>query len=203
MRWEIILVLSAALALFALRALRWSPNRLFNQLGVDPVLWAAQGFGLGRIRYAPGTFGSLGGLLWFALLLMTGRLWLFTAGAAAGVAFSVWVCEHGEKLLHQKDPGSVVMDEIVAMPICFFLWIWMATKRNGSLPSLDYFFGGSNWLLTLGIFALFRLFDIAKPWPISKSQALPGGVGITVDDVLAAGYVNLVCLLIYAVKNFF
>jgi phosphatidylglycerophosphatase A len=202
MKWEIILVLSAALAIFALRVLRWSPGPLFDRLGFDPVLWVAQGFGLGRIRYGPGTFGSLGGLLWFALLLKTGSLLLFTLGALAGIPFSVWVCDRGEKILRQKDPGSLVMDEIIAIPICFFFWAWVVTRNTGSLPQPGYFFGSSRWMLALCIFALFRLFDITKPWPVSKSQALPGGWGVTVDDVLAAGYVNLVCAVIYAVKSF-
>jgi phosphatidylglycerophosphatase A len=50
-------------------------------------------------------------------------------------------------------------------------------------------------LSSIGIFALFRFFDILKPWPVRQSQKLPGGWGVTVDDVLAAGYVNIVALV--------
>ena len=60
---------------------------------------------------------------------------------------------------------------------------------NGTPPGDGGFFGGNNWLITLAVFALFRLFDIAKPWPVRQSQSLPGGWGITVDDVLAAVWV--------------
>src|ERR1035438_6226197 len=52
-------------------------------------LWIAQGFGVGRILVAPGTFGSVVGVLWFGLLLMTRSLWLFTGGTIAGIALSV------------------------------------------------------------------------------------------------------------------
>ena len=83
-------------------------------------LWIAQGFGVGRIPIAPGTFGSVAGLGWFALLLLTGKLWLFAAGTAAGIALSVWLCGVGETVLRQKDPQSVVLDEITAMPVCFW-----------------------------------------------------------------------------------
>ncbi len=75
---------------------------------------------MGRISVAPGTFGSLVGLLWFLLLLATGKIWLFVAGTVLGVALSVWLCGMGEKILGQRDPGSIVLDEITAIPICFF-----------------------------------------------------------------------------------
>ena len=67
--------------------------------------------------------------------------------------------------------------------------------------------GGGNaeiartWPLTLGVFALFRFFDVVKPWPVRQSQALPGGWGITVDDALAAVYVNGVVLAVHAVAK--
>jgi phosphatidylglycerophosphatase A len=163
-------------------------------------LWIAQGFGVGRIPVAPGTFGSLVGVLWFGLLLMTGSLWLFTAGIIAGVALSVWLCDVGEKALGKKDPGSVVLDEITALPVCFFAWVAIRLCQMGSLPSLAYFFTAQTWPLTLGVFVACRFFDIAKPWPVRQSQSLPGGWGITIDDVLAAVYVNLIVLLVYAAK---
>jgi phosphatidylglycerophosphatase A len=52
-------------------------------------------------------------------------------------------------------------------------------------------------LAAIGVFAAFRFFDVAKPWPVRQSQALPGGWGITVDDFLAAFYVNAVVLLVF------
>jgi phosphatidylglycerophosphatase A len=155
-------------------------------------LWIAQGFGAGRIPFAPGTFGSLVGLGWLALLLC-GKSWLlFAAGCAAAIALSVWLCGEGEKRLNKKDPGSVVLDEIAALPVCFTAALAMVYCRQKQWPGPEYFFSAAHGLETAGIFVLFRLFDIVKPWPVRQSQALPGGWGITVDDVLAAGYVNVV-----------
>ncbi len=94
-------------------------------------LWVAQGFGVGRIPVAPGTFGSVAGVLWFGLLLLTGSMWLFIAGTIAAIALSVWLCGAAEKILGQTDPGSVVLDEIAAMPVCFLgLVILMVFKTH-------------------------------------------------------------------------
>jgi phosphatidylglycerophosphatase A len=165
------------------------------------ALFLAQGFGLGRIPFAPGTFGSVLGVLWFGLLLSIGSLWGLIAGAIAGFACSVWLCGVGERLLGRKDPGSVVMDEITAMPVCFFALVPIHFWQTGGLPPTDYFFSNQNWLRTAGVFAAFRFFDVIKPWPVRQSQSLPGGWGITVDDFLAAVYVNGVVLVIHAVNS--
>jgi len=164
-------------------------------------LWIAQGFGVGRIPVAPGTFGSLLGVLWFGLLLMTGSIWIVIGGTIAGIALSVWLCGVAEKLLGQKDPGSVVLDEIAALPVCFLTWVVILLWKTGSLPAFASFFSAQTWPLTLGVFVAFRFFDIAKPWPVRQSQVLPGGWGITIDDVLAAVYVNAVVLLVFAAKT--
>ncbi len=162
------------------------------------ILWLAQGFGLGRIPFTPGTFGSLAGMLWFGVLLSSGSLWIFTAGLVLGLFFSVWLCGAAEKILRQKDPSSVIFDELTAIPLCFMAWVALLFTHNGKLPAFEQFFTARTWPLTLGVFLLFRLLDIAKPWPVRQSQALPGGWGITVDDALAAVYVNVVWLVAYA-----
>ena len=162
------------------------------------ILWVAQGFGAGRIPVAPGTFGSIVGLLWFALLLQLKSFGFFLTGTILGLALSVWLCGKGEQLLKQKDPGPVVFDEIAAMPVCFISWIALLMRNTGLPPSPGYFFSRQTWLWTLGVFAVFRLFDVIKPWPVRQSQALIGGWGITIDDLLAAFYVNAVVLVVVA-----
>lgn len=166
---------------------------------VNLKLWIAQGFGIGRIPLAPGTFGSLIGVLWFALLLVAANLWLFIAGIIGGFFLSVWLCGAGEKILNQKDPGSVVLDEITAMPLCFAGWIGISFCKTGSMVRMDEIINDRTWPLVLGVFLAFRFFDVLKPWPVRQSQSLPGGWGITVDDFLAAVYVNAVFLLVYVV----
>jgi phosphatidylglycerophosphatase A len=163
------------------------------------LLWIAQGFGVGRIPLAPGTFGSLVGLVWFLVLLLPRNAWAGLIGVAIGLAISVWVCDAGEKILKQKDPGSIVFDEISAVPVCFLGWIAIVVSTTGSLPAPEYFV--RHWPWTLGVFAAFRFFDVVKPWPVRRSQSLPGGWGVTVDDLLAALYVNGVVLLVYAGRS--
>jgi phosphatidylglycerophosphatase A len=166
------------------------------------LLWLAQGFGSGRTPFAPGTFGSLVGVAWFALLVSSGNLWMFLGGTLIGLALSVWLCGAGERILNQKDPASVVMDEIAAIPLCFSGWVLFLFSKTGSLPGLDTFFRAGAIVSTVGVFALFRLFDVWKPWPVRQSQSLPGGWGITVDDALAAVCVNLVVVAWHFGKGF-
>ncbi len=165
------------------------------------ILWLAQGFRLGRIPWAPGTFGSLLGLFWLAGLLALGNAWLFLAGMLAGFLGSVWCCGRAEKILGQTDPPSVVLDEIVAIPLCFTGWLVWQWVRTGTLLAPAQVVQSHTWPWTVGILLAFRFFDIAKPWPIYQSQKLPGGWGVTVDDLLAAAYVNFVTLLaLYAMS---
>lgn len=160
------------------------------------LLFLAQGFGVGRIPVAPGTFGSVLGFAWFALLLLSGNLWLFLLGNVVGLALSVWLCGVGEKVLGKKDPGSVVFDEIAAIPICCIAWVVAVLYKSGAFPSVHYFFSKEHWLGLVGVFAAFRLFDVWKPWPVRQSQILPGGWGVTIDDALAAVYVNAIVLIV-------
>jgi len=163
------------------------------------ILFIAQGFGVGRIPFASGTWGSLVGLLWFAALLATRRYELFLFGALCGVGLSVWLCGAAEKILKQKDPSSVVLDEIIAIPFCFLPWVTGQWLKSGKLPALETVWSAQGLLLVAAIFILFRIFDILKPWPIRQSQRLPGGWGVTLDDLLAAVYVALLSLVAAAI----
>ncbi|HTD67175.1 MAG TPA: phosphatidylglycerophosphatase A [Candidatus Limnocylindria bacterium] len=216
--WEWILVLAVILVLFGAKYLpplakglmeglsqfRKAADRDISELRdamranrVRPKsfsirLFVAQGFGIGKVPFAPGTFGSFLGLAWFAMLVATGNFWAYLAGAIEGIAFSIWLCDDAEKIMGKKDPGSVVLDEIIAIPFCFLPWIVAERLHRGALPAESYFFEGKQLWLTLGLVALFRLFDIWKPWPVRQIQRLPGGWGVTVDDLFAAGYVALI-----------
>ena len=159
-------------------------------MNTNLIVWIAQGFGIGRLKPGPGTWGSLLGLGWFAALLVTGSMAWFVVGAVVGVGASVWFCGAAEKIMGEKDPGSVVLDEVAAIPFCFGAWVATAWLQDGRLPGAGYFFSGENWLRVALVFGAFRFFDIVKPWPVRQSQGLPGGWGVTVDDLLAAGYVN-------------
>ena len=164
------------------------------------ILWIAQGFGAGRVSFAPGTVGSLVGLLWFAVLLLPGNIWFYLGGALAGIFLSVPICGVAEKILRRPDPASVVLDEIAAMPVCFVVWVSQHLSQQGAMPAPGYFFSQGIWPLTVAVFAAFRLFDIAKPWSVRQSQKLPGGWGVTLDDALAAIYVNVAVALVSFIR---
>jgi phosphatidylglycerophosphatase A len=129
---------------------------------------------LGRRLPAPGTWGSLAGLLYFVVFFVD-RLSLLPAIllGALGLYVAVGFCGEAEFRLGRKDPGEVILDEFMAMPLCFIGW-----------PAL--FDVAPRWAVFLAGFALFRLFDITKPSVIDKLQDLPAGWGIVLDDVAAA-----------------
>jgi phosphatidylglycerophosphatase A len=143
----------------------------------------AQGLGIGRIPWAPGTWGSILGLGWYWLLirLAPDPSWFFLTAGLAALA-SIWICGQAELILKQQDPSSVVLDEIVALPFCFSLTL------SGASTHPSHF-----WREASAGFVLFRLFDITKPPPIRQLQNLHGGLGVVIDD-LAAALVSAVCL---------
>ena len=152
--------------------------------GSRVVLWIAQGFGLGRIPVAPGTWGSLLGLILAVWVLRHGATILACGITLAGILIAVPICAAAERFLGKRDPGSVVLDEIVVMPLVGLPAVWV-------FPNLAI---QPSWILPLAGFAVFRLFDIWKPGPIRSSQELPGGWGVVMDDVLAALLAGFVIL---------
>lgn len=158
-------------------------------------LLLAEGIGVGRFRKAPGTWGSLLGLVWTSALLYPRSLLIFLVGGILGILLSVWLCGVGERLLGKEDPGSVVLDEITAVPLCFAPWL-AVQAWHGQTPGIQEWL--SLWkggFVALG-FLLFRLFDIWKPGPIGWVQRWHGGLGITADDVLAGLAAGMLLLVI-------
>jgi phosphatidylglycerophosphatase A len=86
---------------------------------------------------------------------------------------AVALCGEAEIRLGKGDPGEVILDEFVAMPLCFLGWPALVAV----MPT---------WAALVAGFAVFRLFDIAKPFGISRLQRLPGGWGVVIDDLAAA-----------------
>ena len=136
-------------------------------------LFIATGAGSGYLPKAPGTWGTLVGLLlWWPLAGLSMAAYL----AAVAVLFIVGVASAGaaEKILDRGDPGVVVIDEIVGVLIAL-----------AAVPL--------HPVAALAGFALFRLFDIAKPFPVGwVDRHLHGGLGIMLDDVVAGLYALLV-----------
>jgi phosphatidylglycerophosphatase A len=143
----------------------------------DPVHLLAFGLGSGLLPKAPGTWGSLATALvfwWFAPIdisvLLSIAVVLFVAG--------IWICGTSAKRLGVHDHSGIVLDEVVGMLLT------LAVVR----PEPQWIAVG---------FIAFRVFDIWKPWPIRDvDHSLSGGLGIMLDDVLAAGYAALVTFVL-------
>jgi len=150
-----------------------------------PLILGLTTFGpIGRLK-APGTWGSVCGILLFTVLfaylppvpyLLLSLLFIFLA---------VPLCEEAEIRLAQRDPGCVILDEFVAIPICFL--------------GIPFQPGQPAWAWILGGFLLFRFFDILKPLGINKLQNLAGGWGVVADDIAAAVATNIVLQITYAI----
>lgn len=140
------------------------------------VLLLATGLGTGHSPVAPGTVGSLLGLAWVAgVSALPEPHVLGPLATLVAALVAIPICDRAGQLLGEKDPGAVVLDEIVAMPLVF---------GCGLMP-LD------TTTLVAG-FLLFRVFDILKPPPVRQFERLPGGLGIVSDDLVAGLYAGLV-----------
>jgi phosphatidylglycerophosphatase A len=127
-----------------------------------------------RMR-APGTWGSAAGVLFFVVCFYPLGI-LENLFASAVLAYlAVGICGEAELRLGRHDPGEIILDEFVAMPLCFLGWRMIAAP--GFLPFLGLLIAG---------FALFRFYDIRKPLVINSLQKLPGGWGVVIDDTAAA-----------------
>ena len=150
------------------------------------VLFIAEGFGLGRMKKAPGTWGSLWGI---PLGWLLG--WLDTTIEhrllTAVVMFVVGVplCSRAAALRDKKDPGSVVWDEIAAFPVVY------------AFAPLDQ---PNLWIVLLLGFVLFRIFDIWKPLFVRQCDRVEGGLGIMLDDTVAGIYAALILYLLTGIK---
>ena len=150
------------------------------------ILLLARGGGLGLAPKAPGTVGTLGGFPLTALLLVPGNFWIYLAGCAVLVPLSAWVCGEAERILDREDPGEVVLDEIIAVPMCFLGVFAVMTFQGEGMPTVQGVLARQwTWAWALAGVAVFRLFDIWKPGPIDRAQLLHKGWGVTMDDGLA------------------
>ncbi|MDE2234823.1 MAG: phosphatidylglycerophosphatase A [Gammaproteobacteria bacterium] len=138
-----------------------------RQVFTNPLHLLAFGFGSGLLPKAPGTAGTVVGVLVYLLLLPLPH-WAYWLATLLLFAAGIYICGYSAAALGAKDPGAVNWDEIV-----------------GYLCSMGFAPRGWPWVI-LG-FVLFRGFDILKPWPIRWfDRKFHGGLGIMLDDVVAA-----------------
>ncbi|BFM05745.1 phosphatidylglycerophosphatase A family protein [Halioxenophilus aromaticivorans] len=150
------------------------PAPSFRRLLRSPSLLLAFGFGSGCSRWAPGTVGTVAAMP-FAIALLQLPLWAYAILVLLAAVAGVWICRQASDELQVHDHSGIVWDEFVG------LWITLIAAPQ-------------HWFWLLLGFALFRFFDILKPWPISYfDRHVHGGLGIMIDDILA-GFFAALCL---------
>ena len=143
----------------------------------DVVIFLATGFYIGKLPFAPGTLGSLIGLP-FSFVIAGMTLGSAILCTLIFTLFAIYIADAAEKLLKQKDPGCIVIDEIVGMA--------------ATLIGLPF-----NLITVVIGFIIFRILDIFKPFPIRiLDNRIPGGLGVVADD-LAAGIIANLLLRIF------
>jgi phosphatidylglycerophosphatase A len=143
-----------------------------TRLAIAIATW----FGCGFAPFAPGTAGSLAALVMgIGLHAYAGFVWWqFLLLALIAFLPATWAAGVTARVRNLKDPQIVVVDEVLGQ------WIALAGLRH------------FTWSGYVAAFALFRVFDIWKPPPVRQLEALPGGLGINMDDVMAGAYAALV-----------
>lgn len=146
----------------------------------SPLSFAlATWFGCGLSPKAPGTVGTLGGLI-VAIPLITYAnftAWHFILLTAVVTPIGIWAANKTIESTGSQDPQIVVIDEVLG------LWLTLAGAAR------------FNWQSFLLAFVLFRIFDITKPWPVRNLEKLHGGTGVIVDDLGAGIYAAVVMAL--------
>lgn len=158
-------------------------NRGFQWTSVLPTRWVYALATLGPLGFwgrAPGTVGSVAGILFYLVFFHMLSPLFYLLMLAFVLYFAVGICGEAETRMHKHDPAEVILDEFIAIPFCF---IGLRGFMMEHWPWLILFLG----------FGLFRLFDITKPLIVGRLQHLKGGWGIVMDDV-AAALVTCVCL---------
>lgn len=148
-------------------------NPTFKELVTNPNHLFAFGFGSGLAPKAPGTFGTLAAIpiYW---LIQDLSVPIYLAWLLVTFCVGVYWCHQSSKALGVHDHSGIVWDEMVGY------WLTM-------------FLAPAGWLWIILGFVLFRIFDIIKPWPIGwLDRHVEGGLGIMVDDILAAIYALII-----------
>ena len=153
-----------------------APDNLVRTVLTDPVNFLAFGLGTGLAPVAPGTFGSVLGVLLFWVTLDFGTY--VQLGVAIGlIVAGVWLCGESARRIGVHDHGGIVWDEIAGMYVTLF-----------AAPATAVGFAAA--------FVLFRIADIVKPWPIRDlDHRIHGGLGIMLDDLGAALYAAILLAL--------
>jgi len=149
-------------------------------------------FYVGLLRPAPGTWGSLAALPAGWLLYLLGGPWLAVIAVALAYGLGRWAVAIETAGAEDKDPGHIVIDEVVGQWIALLPLFFGAAQAGASVTALY-----PGWIAA---FLLFRLFDIWKPGPIGKADRKGGPTGVMLDDVWAGVFAGIGVILLAALS---
>ena len=152
-------------------------NKTFDKI----ALFIAQGGFSGRMPIAPGTAGTVVGVLLYLLVKDLSSL-LYSAVFVTVTLIGTWAAGAADNVLGAMDSPTIVIDEIAGYLLAMFL-----------IPFA--------WWAVIAGFVLFRFFDILKPWPVNKLQDIPGGPGVMLDDIGAGIYTNVILQITVAIRG--
>ena len=136
------------------------------------ILFIAQGAYAGRFPVAPGTAGTLVGVLLYLGMESLSPVWYLSLCVIIFLA-GTWAAGRAEVMLGRTDSPSIVIDEISGYLVAMFM-------------------APTSWGFIVAGFFLFRAFDIVKPWPLRRLENLHGGLGVMLDDIGAGIYTNII-----------
>lgn len=149
-------------------------------------------FGIGHLRPAPGTWGSLAALPMALGLMWLGGPWLLVAATVAVVVLG-YVAVQAEISVGDPDPSHVVIDEVAGQWVALFPVAFGAAAVGASYTAL--------WPGWVAAFALFRLFDIWKPGPVGWADRRQGASGVMMDDLFAGLFAALGVIVLAALSH--
>jgi phosphatidylglycerophosphatase A len=143
------------------------------------VLFVSQGAYSGRFPVAPGTAGTLIGVLLYWPMATLSPAW-YGFLLVFFVSIGIWSAGQAETLIGRKDSPTIVIDEIAGYLVAMFM-------------------APDGWHSALAGFLLFRFFDIIKPFPLRRVEKIGGGTGIMLDDIGAGVYTNIVLQVLHRI----
>jgi phosphatidylglycerophosphatase A len=160
---------------------------------VTPAHLVATFGGIGHLRPAPGTWGSIAALPVALVLYLAGGPWLLLACAILAFGAGLWATGHVMRATGDSDPQIVVIDEVAGQWVALLPVAFGAAHVAAPVTAL--------WPGWLAAFLLFRLFDIWKPWVIGRADRRGDALGVMLDDVLAGIAAGLSVMLLAALAH--
>ena len=155
--------------------------------------WIATVFGVGYLRPAPGTWGSIAALPLAWAVLIAGGAWLLVALTIAVTLLGYWATVKETQGQDNHDPSEIVVDEVAGQ------WIALLPVAYGAeLMQTSYLALWPGWLAAL---LFFRFFDIQKPWLVGWADKRNDAVGVMLDDLIAGAFAAAVVVLLAALAH--